>query len=167
MFGWPGVAFVAGGACVALFESAVSPEHKLRPAPEPSAADHTTRYEPDAQASAVGTQLESADQPPELALRAQIGDRFEEEAELQPDQWFRRTDDAAEGELLVRCEHGVGTAHLLFWPAFSTPPRVECHAADGLGRVRAAHVLPQGVRFEVTRPDGETGLIRIGYEAAA
>ncbi|WP_145361049.1 hypothetical protein [Alienimonas californiensis] len=144
---------------------------------------------------AAGTQASTRDvasradeAPPELLLRAHDDLRafapivqhdpeleepgFEEDLEEdelegpEPDQWLSRTADVVEGELLVHCEGGVGSAHVLFWPALPGVPRVRCHPADGLGRVRASRVLPQGVRFEVVRPDGECGPVRVCYEAA-
>ena len=93
----------------------------------------------------------------------------EDESEEQPDQWFARTEAGGvvtvAGELTIACEHGVGSGHVLFWPAFDGPPRATCRPADGVGRVRVARALPQGVRFELNRPDGESGPIRVCYEA--
>ena len=91
-----------------------------------------------------------------------------DEEEDEPDQWFTRTAtgsaDVVSGELLIDCDAAGGTGHVLFWPAFAGAPRVACHPADGLGRVRAACVLPHGVRLEVVRR-GEPGPVRVVYEA--
>ena len=91
-----------------------------------------------------------------------------DEEGTEPDQWFTRTAtgsaDVASGEMLIDCDASGGTGHVLFWPAFAGAPRVACHPADGLGRVRAACVLPHGVRLEVVRR-GEPGPVRVIYEA--
>ena len=87
-----------------------------------------------------------------------------------PDQYFTRTTtpaaDAAGGAILVPCEAGAGggEGHVLFWPPFAGVPTVECYPADGVGRVRAACVLPHGVRFEVVRP-ADAGPARVCFEA--
>ena len=85
-----------------------------------------------------------------------------------PDQSFTRTTtparDAAAGALRVPCAGGGGEGHVLFWPPFAGVPRVACFPEDGVGRVRAACVLPHGVRFEVVRP-GDAGDARVCFEA--
>ncbi|MFH5805361.1 hypothetical protein [Alienimonas sp. DA493] len=173
-FGWEGATVAAIAAWLALLTTGtVRREPRLRPE-GPLAKPHDLGREPAAQAPAVAL-AEVRTAPPERALRAGIefedseldDPEFEEPEcdEPEPDQWFSRTADAVEGELLVRCEGGVGSGHVLFWPALPGTPRVHCHPADGLGRVRATRALPQGVRFEVVRPDGETGPVRVCYEA--
>lgn len=85
-----------------------------------------------------------------------------------PDQSFTRTTapdrDAAAGALRVPCAGGGGEGHVLFWPPFAGVPKVACFPEDGVGRVRAACVLPHGVRFEVVRP-ADAGDVRVCFEA--
>ena len=91
-----------------------------------------------------------------------------EPAEPSADQSFTRTTtparDAAAGALRVPCVGGGGEGHVLFWPPFAGVPAVACFPEDGVGRVRAACVLPHGVRFEVVRPAG-AGDARVCFEA--
>ena len=85
-----------------------------------------------------------------------------------PDQSFTRTTtagaDAACGSLRVPCAGGGGEGHVLFWPPFAGVPAVECFPEDGVGRVKAACVLPHGVRFEIVRPV-DAGDARVCFEA--
>ena len=85
-----------------------------------------------------------------------------------PDQSFTRITtaarDAAAGALRVACAGGGGEGHVLFWPPFAGVPAVTCFPEDGVGRVKAACVLPHGVRFEVVRPP-DAGDAKVCFEA--
>ncbi|WP_171189401.1 hypothetical protein [Alienimonas chondri] len=166
-FGWGGATVVAGAAWIALLGARTKPQPPRWG--RPVAAGHSDQsvqpIEPEANGQLSDGFFPETFEPDEFESNDLELGEFESD-EPEPDQWFSRTADAIEGELLVPCENGVGTAHVLFWPAFAAPPRVQCHPADGVGRVRPARALPQGVRFEVTRPDGETGPVRVCYEAS-
>ena len=163
-FGWGGATVAAFAGWIALLRTgdAIPPLHwRLSPSPISDPPISASGWE-EGDRGALG------EEPLEPHfLDAEAFEPDTEEDEPEPDQWFTRTADAVEGELTVCCENGVGAAHVLFWPAFASPPRMRCEPADGVGRVRAAQTLPQGVRFEVRRPDGESGPVRICYEANA
>ena len=164
-FGWTGATAVAGTLWAALAllpreTRTLSWEGARRPGRSERPGRSFTRDRPGDEPSTDPLESEFAEED---------GAIEEDDADEQPDQWFARTESGGvvtvAGELTIACEHGVGSGHVLFWPAFAGPPRVIGHSADGVGRVRAARVLPQGVRFELNRPDGGTGPVRVCYEA--
>ena len=140
-FGWDGAAAASVAALVLLLRTD-RPAGRKRSAP------------------GFAAELPATPEPEPLAA---------DEEEDEPDQWFTRTAtgsaDVVSGELLIDCDAAGGTGHVLFWPAFAGPPRVSCHPADGLGRVRA--VLRAAARGAIGgRPDAnDPGPVRVVYEA--
>ncbi len=166
-FGWSGAGVVAVTAWIALLRQ--SPSHAAQGPALHRGRTGSSRLE------------ENRTSKPDELHEDALAQHEPEPDEPEPDQWFARTADRVEGErgegergagervegeLIVRCEQGVGSAHVLFWPALAGAPRVTCRPTDGIGRVRATRTLPQGVRFELTRPDAESGPVRVYYEAA-